>query len=142
MASVKKEKKPVKPIVRVIAVALWMVIALLVAMIVFGNDAEEDTKKGKSEVSKQEYTVTQQRYDKAGTFYITAKADVKNDKQVNALVKQVASEHKGKQKGEVESMFVHIFNAEDVNQGVFKIAYTNKGKAQTGLDETGKWTKQ
>ena len=80
MSSVKKEKKPVKPIVRVIAIVLWIVIALLVAMIAFGKDAEEDTKKGKSEVSKQEYTVTQQRHNKAGTFYITAKADVKNDK--------------------------------------------------------------
>lgn len=101
MAKVAKEKKPVKPWVRVLAVGLWVLVGILVIGIFTGDD--EPT---------------------AG------------------LVKQIESEHKDKQEGSVESMFVHVFNAEDTNQGIYKIAYTNKGKAQTGLEKLNEWTKQ
>lgn len=134
MAKVAKEKKPVKPWVRVLAVGLWVLVGIMVIGIFLSDD--EPTAE------KMEYEVTQQRYDDAGILYITAKADVKDDEQTAELVKQIESEHKDKQDGSVESMFVHVFNAEDTNQGIYKIAYTNKGKAQTGLDQLNEWTKQ
>ncbi|WP_214809097.1 hypothetical protein [Exiguobacterium sp. s102] len=38
MGSGKKQKKPVKPIVRIIAIGLWILVGVLVATTIFSDD--------------------------------------------------------------------------------------------------------
>lgn len=85
------------------------------------------------------YKVVEENKNKAGQLYLRITTDVSKKDDLKTLAEQVARE---KDDGKLDSIFIFIHKEAGKNDKKFgenmataKEAYTNKGQAQTGLDD-------
>lgn len=124
-----KEKKKIHPLLRVFAIIAWVILAV----VIFKSCTGENEKAAS-------YTVTEERFDEAGIYYVSIETDAASPEEIEPVLDEVMNEKKDDQDGEVTSAFVRVFNGEaETLSANGKIAYSNKGRAQTGLDETNQW---
>lgn len=102
------------------------------------KNVEEEETVVKEPEKELTYNVTFERYDDSGMYYLDIDTNATNEEEIEEVLNKVISETKDKQEGEVNSSFVQVYNGDSVVANT-KIAFGDRGMAQTGLTKENDW---